>query len=142
MNPLLSKNIAYFEAVEVIWIYSPPRLPCPPCLYFPLIHHVYLVLVHPVHLIHIALVLVHLVHLVHLVGGSGDGRCHELSQNIWFELLKFVHLVLAPTIERGGEFSTSDSFLLGVCSFCFFSNEVEERKEEVTSAQLSSSVAQ
>ena len=95
MNPLLSKNIAYFEAVEVIWIYSPPRLLCPPCLPFPLIHNVYLVLFHPENFIHIALVLVHLVHLVHLVGGSGDGGCHELSQNIWFELLKFVHLVLA-----------------------------------------------
>ena len=58
---------------------------------FTLIHHVYLVLVHPVHFIDIALVL---VHLVHLVSGSGDGGGHEHSQNIWFELLKFVHLVL------------------------------------------------
>ena len=87
LNPLLSKNIAYFEAVEVIWIYSPPRLPCPPCLPFTLIHHVYLVLVHPVHFIDIALVL---VHLVHLVSGSGDGGCDELSQNIMFDRLKVV----------------------------------------------------
>ena len=38
-------------------------------------------------------IIVHLV-VVHLVGWSGDGGCHELSQNIWFDRLKFVHLVL------------------------------------------------
>ena len=28
-----------------------------------------------------------------MFGGSGDGRRHQLSQNIWFDKLTVVHLV-------------------------------------------------
>ena len=64
-------------------------------LYFVHLVLVYLVLVHLV-LVHLVLVhLVHLVHIIHLVlvhlaGGSGDGGCHQLSQNIWFDRLTVV----------------------------------------------------
>ena len=67
--------------------------------FFHLVHFV-LVLVHVLVLVLILVFVLVLVGVRLVVGGSGDAGRHQLSQNIWFDRLKVVHLVLVSVGVR------------------------------------------